>query len=123
MSTNKMLPLLFGLRNLVIPEIKAEVKHTAYNLNVAGEIEIRCILSLNANIIRKRKIELVNEVVTEPLENGDKNGIVIYFVQKGDNLWEIAKRYAVPQSEILRFNNMEKSDKLEIGNRLFIPSI
>ena len=44
-------------------------------------------------------------------------------VQKGDNLWEIAKRYAVPQSEILRFNNMEKSDKLEIGNRLFIPSI
>ena len=107
----------------LIPEIKAEVKHTAYNLNVAGEIEIRCILSLNANIIRKRKIELVNEVVTEPLENGDKNGIVIYFVQKGDNLWEIAKRYAVPQSEILRFNNMEKSDKLEIGNRLFIPSI
>ena len=70
-----------------------------------------------------RKIELVNEVVTEPLENGDKNGIVIYFVQKGDNLWEIAKRYAVPQSEILRFNNMEESDKLEIGNRLFIPSI
>lgn len=107
----------------LIPEIKAEVKHTAYNLNVAGEIEIRCILSLNANIIRKRKIELVNEVVTEPLENGDKNGIVIYFVQKGDNLWEIAKRYAVPQSEILRFNNMEESDKLEIGNRLFIPSI
>ena len=107
----------------LIPEIKAEVKHTAYNLNVAGEIEIRCILSLNANIIRKRKIELVNEVVTEPLENGDKNGIVIYFVQKGDNLWEIAKRYAVPQSEILRFNNMEKSDKLEIGNRLFIPII
>ncbi len=39
-------------------------------------------LSLNANIIRKRKIELVNEVVTEPLENGDKNGIVIYFVSK-----------------------------------------
>ena len=52
-----------------------------------------------------------------------KNGIVIYFVQKRDNLWEIAKRYAVPQSEILRFNNMEESDKLEIGNRLFIPSI
>lgn len=39
-------------------EIKAEVKHTAYNLNVAGEIEIRCILSLNANIIRKEKSNL-----------------------------------------------------------------
>jgi nucleoid-associated protein YgaU len=107
----------------LIPEIKAEVKHTSYNLNMAGEIELRCILSLNANIIRKRKIEIINDVVTEERENDDKKGIVIYFVQRGDNLWEVAKRYAVPRNEILKFNNMDETDKLEVGSRLFIPSI
>ena len=107
----------------LIPEIKAEVKHTSYNLNIAGEIELRCILVLNANIIRKRKIELINDVVTTETENDEKRGIVIYFVQKDDNLWEVAKRYAVPRDEILKFNNMSESDKLENGNRLFIPSM
>ncbi len=107
----------------LIPEIKAEVKHTAYNLNVAGEIELRCILALNANIIRKRKIELINDVVTEEMEQNDRKGIVIYFVQHGDNLWEVAKRYAVPQDEILKFNDMTGEDALETGERLFIPSI
>lgn len=107
----------------LIPEVKAEVKHTSYNLNVAGEIELRCILAINANIIRRRKIEIINDVVTEQPDNGDKKGIVIYFVQRGDNLWEISKRYAVPRDEVMRFNNMGEADKLEVGNRLFIPSL
>lgn len=107
----------------LIPEIKAEVKHTAYNLSVAGDIELRCILALNANIVRKRKIELINDVVTENRDDGDKKGIVIYFVQKGDNLWEVSKRYAVPQEEIMKFNNMAEECKLEKGSRLFIPGM
>ncbi len=107
----------------LIPEIKAEVKHTSYNLNIAGEIELRCILVLNANIIRKRRIELINDVVVAEKENDEKRGIVVYFVQKGDNLWEVAKRYAVPREEILKFNNMTEADKLESGTRLFIPSM
>lgn len=107
----------------LVPEIKAEIKHTAYNLNVAGEIELRCILALNANIIRKRKIELITGVVTEKPESDDKKGIVIYFVQKGDNLWEVSKRYAVPREKVLKFNNMEDTDKLTVGSRLFIPGM
>lgn len=107
----------------LLSEIKAEVKHTAYNLNVAGEVELRCILALNANIIRKRKIELITDVVTDKPDAEDKNGIVIYFVQKGDNLWEVSKRYAVPREEILKFNNMTDEDSLTAGNRLFIPGI
>ena len=107
----------------LIPEIKAEVKHTSYNLNVAGEIELRCILALKANIIRRRKIEIINDVVTEQIENGDKKGIVIYFVQHGDNLWEVSKRYAIPRDEVMKFNNIDETDKLEVGNRLFIPGM
>lgn len=107
----------------LIPEIKAEIKHTAYNLNVAGELELRCILALNSNVIRKRKIELIDEVVVEDREKGERKGIVVYFVQKGDALWEISKRYAVPQEDIIKFNNITETDKLQIGSRLFIPEM
>lgn len=107
----------------LIPEIKAEVKHTAYNLNMAGEIELRCILAIGANIIRKRKIELINDIITESRAEADRRGIVIYFVQPGDSLWEISKRYAVPRADILSFNSMTEEDVPQIGTRLFIPNI
>lgn len=127
-SMKKELPFSYMLEcdttdEELVPEIKAEVKHTAYNLNVAGEIELRCILALSANIIRKRKIELISDVVTEKPIGDEKRGIVIYFAQKGDNLWEISKRYAVPQDEIIRLNNISEPDKIDIGQRLFIPGI
>lgn len=104
------------------PEIKAEIKHTSYNLNAAGEIELRCILSINANVVRKRRISIINEVETEELSGSDKKGIVIYFVQKGDTLWSISKNYCVPRSEVLSFNNITEEEKLKQGARLFIPN-
>lgn len=107
----------------LVPEIKAEVKHTAYNLNMAGEIEIRCVVNVNANIVKKRKIELIDKVISNEQSEGTRHGIVIYFVQQGDSLWEISKRYAVPRSEILKFNNMSEEDLLKTGERLFIPNI
>lgn len=107
----------------LVPEINAEIKHTGYNLNAAGEIELRCILALNANVIRRRSISIINEANAEDMTDNDKDGIFIYFVQSGDNLWSVSKHYAVPQEAILKFNNMKETDKLETGNRLFIPRI
>lgn len=108
--------------NDLTPRVKAEVKHTSYNLNASGEIELRCILSINANIARKRVINVINSVETCEPDKDDAHGIVIYFVQNGDALWEIAKRYSVPQEEIMRFNNMQPEDNLKTGSRLFIPN-
>ena len=105
----------------LIPEIKAEVRHTAYNLNMAGEIELRCILALNANIVRKRTIELIEDIVTENRSEAENRGIVIYFVQSGDTLWEIAKRYAVPMGAVTEFNSLTDGSDISVGTRLFIP--
>lgn len=100
-------------------EVKVWVKHSGYNLNVANELELRCILAISANVVRKRKISLISEVETKPMEN--KNGIVIYFVQSGDTLWDIAKHYSVSMRAIEEFNGME-DESIKKGTKLFIPS-
>ncbi len=101
------------------PKIKAEIKHISYNLNAAGELELRCILSLNAEVMKKQTIELIDEANESDAES--RGGMVIYFVQEDDSLWSIAKRYGVPQSEIVKFNELE-DDCPQKGERLFIPS-
>ena len=72
------------------------------------------------NLKVKRKINVIESVETDDSKE-IKNGIVIYFVQNGDTLWNIAKHYGVPYEEILEFNKLEDEGKIYPGQRLFIP--
>lgn len=102
------------------PQVKTEIRHIGYNLNSGGELELRIILSISANIIKHRSIKVIGSV--EKGEGGSgKRGIVIYFVQNGDTLWDIAKHYGVACDEVIEFNKLEDGKKLTPGQRLFIP--
>lgn len=102
-------------------ELDAEVEHCSYSLNVANEVEIRCIISLNAKVFEERKIELITDAQLSEIDSNHKMGIVIYFVQKGDSLWEIAKRYCVAMDDIIKLNNLDPEKPLMVGQQLIIP--
>lgn len=42
-------------------------------------------------------------------------------VKRGDTLWKIGRRHAVPLNELRRINNLGRRAKLRIGQRLIIP--
>lgn len=46
----------------------------------------------------------------------------IYVVNRGDTIWDIARRFGVPYRDILRVNDIKTSTKLVIGQTLVIPS-
>ena len=100
-------------------ELKAEVKHVSYNLNSSGELELRCLLSLDGRLTRQN--ELMNITGIEEKERPSRHGIVIYFAKDGDSVWNVAKRYAVPQDKIIKYNNLE-NDSVAKGAKLFIPA-
>lgn len=104
----------------VTARIKSEIKHTGYTLNAAGEVEIRCILSLCADIVRTRELEVIKNIEEGQSQKEDGAGIVICFVQPGDTLWSIAKNYCVPRESIIKFNDL-KDDNVKCGTRLLIP--
>ena len=102
--------------------IAAEVSHTSYHLNVASEVELRCILSISAEVYNSRTITLISGAETDNIPGDKKKGIVIYFIQPGDTLWKIAKSYCVSVEDILKFNRLGDKDKLSVGQRLVIPA-
>ena len=104
----------------LVPKLKAEVKHTGYNLNAAGEVEIRCILAVSANVTRQLEFGMITSVDYEENSSRSESKIVIYFVQNGDDLWSVAKRYGVPYQTIREFNEMS-DDNIKTGMRLLIP--
>lgn len=105
-------------------EAKADVSvtHMSYHLNTAGEVEIRCILSIGISRQIKKKLSLISDIETEEIPRESRKGIVIYFVQPGDTLWNIAKEYCVATEDIAEFNSLTDKDSLSVGKRLIIPT-
>lgn len=101
--------------------IRAEVEHTSYSLNVANEVELRCMLVISAEAVEKKTVRLITDCTVEPMEN--KKGIVIYFIQNGDTMWDIAKRYCVSVDDILQYNQLSAEDRLTVGEKLIIPAV
>ncbi|MDD6763310.1 MAG: DUF3794 domain-containing protein [Clostridiales bacterium] len=122
-SYKKDIPFSYMLdceNGALMPEvnIKAVVKHVSYNLNSAGGLELRCLLDIESKLQKVTEIDNITDITAEEKEK--RNGIVVYFSREGDTLWDIAKRYAVPQSMIQKYNNV---DNESIGSRMkiFIP--
>ncbi len=50
----------------------------------------------------------------------DRASITIYIVQKGDLLWDIAKRYKTTIEDILSSNNLDSSYEIQVGDKIII---
>lgn len=124
-SVKREIPFAYALEDSAVTagtnaRVRAEIKHSGYTINGGGEPELRCTLELDARVTKKREEAVVSEVETAERERGC--GIVIYYIQKGDTLWDVAKHYAVPRGKIAKYNDLAETEALKAGERLFIPN-
>lgn len=108
--------------------------------NNPRQYEVRAVLSLFAKVTEMIEIEIVIDVeepeeVEEEIEEKPekkeiketKDGIpgtptmTIYIVQRGDTLWNIAKKYNVTIEAIVQTNNIANPDSIMPGQQLVIP--
>lgn len=71
---------------------------TTSNIDVNGitsdRVEVKYILHLDCHDVQLAGEALVTQVEQEPAEEAEP-GILMYFSQPGESLWDIAKRYRV----------------------------
>lgn len=123
-SFKKDIPLNFSIDNEYSKEmlecsVDMITEHITFNLNMANEVELRCIFSVDTKLSQKAELDVITDCT---LCEGEQNcGIVIYFVQQGDTLWQIAKRYSVSVNDIVKYNNIQDRNNINVGDRLVIP--
>ncbi len=97
-------------------------QNISFSLNAASEIELRCVLEFYTRAVRKQVLDRITgcELIEDEAENEERRGLVIYFAQHGDTLWDIAKRYRTDQHKIMKLNQMDGSHILA-GQKILIP--
>ncbi len=60
-------------------------------------------------------------IIPVKIAEPDAEGRVYHEVKAGQSLWAIAVAYKITIADLETWNNLSRSDKLQIGRRLFIP--
>ena len=85
---------------------------------------MRISLRLNVNVIKNQQTDVITDVeVNEdlPIDKSSQPGIVIYFAEESDTLWDIAKRYHTTTAEIAQVNKIDEDEQLKNRQQLLIP--
>lgn len=101
-------------------DTKIEVNSQEF-LNQAGIVSSNIDLNFETDSSRTATIPVINDITSTPLEEMEDYSVIIYVVKAGDTLWKIAKRFGSTVDDIVRVNGIEMPDRLNIGEKVYIP--
>jgi len=102
-------------------EIIANVNGLSYTLNGENSVEVRGNLELSGILTQNETETFVTAVSLSEKENAEKtSSITVYFVQNGESLWDIAKRYETSVDLICEANGIKQTDSVS-GKKLIVP--
>ncbi|MCL2322153.1 MAG: DUF3794 domain-containing protein [Oscillospiraceae bacterium] len=107
----------------VNPDMKLAVLVFLDGLSVDVEgknIAVKTLLDINYKIFQIENTNLITQVnETDEVIPQKDYSMTIYTVQDDENLWDISKKFNVLMDDIIKANNLEKSE-LKSGNKIII---
>ena len=90
-------------------------------INQLGTVNSNLDLNFETNTYRTTAIPVINDIVVEEQDDLEDYSVIIYVAKQGDTLWKIAKRFGSTVDDIVRVNGIERPDKLNVGEKIYIP--
>lgn len=102
-------------------ELEHKLDYINYDLGKDG-INVLCNVEHHLRINKERTVYGIKEIIEtgEIINKKDKPSIIIYIVQRGDMLWDIAKRYNTTIDEILYSNKILNGNDVKVGDKIII---
>ncbi len=103
--------------------LDAGIEHVSFNMLSGREMELRFLLSFNTSVYKEKEMNIITDIQAEELDKSVLEGMAsmtIYVVQKGDDLWKIAKKYNTSIDDLLAVNEIETPSRVLPGQKLLI---
>ncbi len=98
-----------------------EVMNQDFIIQDGGVVTSNIDMAMNSDAYRSSNINIIDEIQTNGEREEEDYSILMYIVKKDDTLWKIAKRFGSTVEDIARTNGIEDENKIEPGQKLYIP--
>jgi LysM repeat protein len=117
-----------------LPGIAAQFGLTARDLEIANNLAPGTIVAVGRELVIPEHTNAKGGSELDKLLDGRQTGGKtatqgaggengkFYTIQRGDNPATIARKFKITASELLRINNIDDPKKLQVGQRLLIPT-
>lgn len=102
----------------------AESVSCSYNLGTDGDLDIKIILKTQIKLYKNTKLKIIDkaeQIMPDEQAMKQQPSIIVYFVQLGDVLWKIGKKFNVSLEDLIQINNLTNPDQLAVGQVILIP--
>jgi len=106
----------------VCEDINILISNLEYNLRDNGQLELKLLLKVLCEDVCKVNLNLIDKIEQTEVKNIPVASLVIYYVQPGDTLWNIAKKFKTTVELIKNSNNL-KDDMIYPGQQLIMPKV
>jgi len=102
--------------------IVQEVESTLIN---GQQVELKVNVLITCDCFCSRSVDAVSHIeeLDEVQNASQKPSLTIYFYQKGDSLWKVAKKYNTTVKQLMETNNVENPEDVKIGDHLIIEKV
>ncbi|NSW92230.1 MAG: DUF3794 domain-containing protein [Firmicutes bacterium] len=113
-----------GIKPSMGCEIGLDIEHSNYSMLSSRDVEIRLVVGITSKFYDTIEQVFVERVIENPVDEERihklRPSITVYFVQEGDTLWDIAKKYRTTTDDIVRENKIEDAASITPGMQVFI---
>ena len=102
-----------GINESCVYFLRTDLEQLSTTMVDSNEIEVKIVLNLNALVLYKEKVDLIDEIEEKPLDIKkiqNMPGITVYVVQPGDTLWDIAKKFYTTTDQIRQVNQLGQEE-------------
>ena len=106
----------------VFAELCGTVTGVSFNIIGDNSVEVRAEIEIASVLFSENGKKLISNIeINEDKKDNNKHGVTVYFADKGERVWDIAKRFNTTVNSLCEENSLS-TQKLEADKKLIIIS-
>lgn len=105
-------------------EVVLESGDCSYDVMSPAEVEVKVPINAHIKLRKESTLKVIDRAELRPIEQRESESrpsITMYYIQPGDSLWSVAKKYRTTISDIMALNSIPEPDAVSVGQYIVIP--